>query len=111
MKHTKKAEELPQQDEIGPEMRGADVMDAALEREGVDVVYAYPGGASLELHQALTKASRSAPSFPALNKAAVSWRTAMPALLESPLFAWRLAARVRPISLPVLPTPSWTAFP
>ncbi len=58
MKHTKKAEELPQQDEIGPEMRGADVMVAALEREGVDVVYAYPGGASLELHQALTKSKQ-----------------------------------------------------
>ncbi|NCG08181.1 MAG: biosynthetic-type acetolactate synthase large subunit [Verrucomicrobia bacterium] len=58
MKHTEKAEELPQQDEIGPEMRGADVMVAALEREGVDVVYAYPGGASLELHQALTKSKK-----------------------------------------------------
>jgi acetolactate synthase-1/2/3 large subunit len=58
MKHTKKAEELPQEDEIGPEMRGADVMVAALEREGVDVVYAYPGGASLELHQALTKSKQ-----------------------------------------------------
>ena len=58
MKHTQKAEELPQQDEIGPEMRGADVMVAALEREGVDVVYAYPGGASLELHQALTKSKK-----------------------------------------------------
>lgn len=33
-------------------------MVAALEREGVDVVYAYPGGASLELHQALTKSKK-----------------------------------------------------
>lgn len=33
-------------------------MVAALEREGVDVVYAYPGGASLELHQALTKSKQ-----------------------------------------------------
>ncbi len=39
-------------------MKGADVMVAALEREGVEVVYAYPGGASLELHQALTKSKK-----------------------------------------------------
>ncbi len=39
-------------------MKGADVLIAALEREGVDVVFAYPGGASMELHQALTKSSK-----------------------------------------------------
>lgn len=50
--------DFPQKDEIGPEMKGADVMVAALEREGVDVVYAYPGGASMELHQALTKSEK-----------------------------------------------------
>ncbi|MEC8190155.1 MAG: thiamine pyrophosphate-binding protein, partial [Verrucomicrobiota bacterium] len=53
-----KATEFPNQDAIGPEMKGADVMVAALAREGVDVVYAYPGGASLELHQALTKSKQ-----------------------------------------------------
>jgi len=52
---TEKAIDFPEQDEIGPEMKGADVLVASLEREGVDVVYAYPGGASMELHQALTK--------------------------------------------------------
>ncbi|WP_269526591.1 biosynthetic-type acetolactate synthase large subunit [Coraliomargarita parva] len=55
---TEKAIDFPQQDEIGPEMKGADVMVAALEREGVDVVFAYPGGASMELHQALTKSQK-----------------------------------------------------
>ncbi len=55
---SEEAIEIPEQDEIGPEMKGADVMVAALEREGVDVVYAYPGGASLELHQALTKSKK-----------------------------------------------------
>jgi acetolactate synthase-1/2/3 large subunit len=39
-------------------MKGADVLVASLEREGVDVVYAYPGGASMELHQALTKSEK-----------------------------------------------------
>ena len=39
-------------------MKGADVLIHALEREGVDVVYAYPGGASMELHQALTRSQK-----------------------------------------------------
>jgi len=46
------------QDEIGPAMKGADVLVTSLEREGVDVVYAYPGGASMELHQALTRSKK-----------------------------------------------------
>lgn len=29
----------------------------ALEREGVDLVFAYPGGASMEIHQALTRST------------------------------------------------------
>ena len=36
-------------------MAGSDVLVAALEREGVDTIFAYPGGASMELHQALTR--------------------------------------------------------
>jgi len=55
---TDKAIDFPEQDEIGPEMKGADVLVASLEREGVDVVFAYPGGASMELHQALTKSKK-----------------------------------------------------
>ena len=55
---TDKAIEFPEQDEIGSEMKGADALVASLEREGVDVVYAYPGGASMELHQALTKSEK-----------------------------------------------------
>ncbi len=39
-------------------MRGADVVVTCLEREGVEVVFAYPGGASMELHQALTRAKK-----------------------------------------------------
>jgi acetolactate synthase-1/2/3 large subunit len=33
---------------------GAQVLVAALEREGVEVLFAYPGGASMPIHQALT---------------------------------------------------------
>ena len=44
--------------EIGPPMTGADIVVACLEREGVDILFAYPGGASLELHQALTRSKK-----------------------------------------------------
>lgn len=44
--------------ERGPAMKGADVLVAALEREGVDSIFAYPGGASMELHQALTRSEK-----------------------------------------------------
>jgi acetolactate synthase-1/2/3 large subunit len=36
---------------------GADVVVESLIRNGVDVIFAYPGGASMPLHQALTRAS------------------------------------------------------
>ncbi|MDX2109171.1 MAG: biosynthetic-type acetolactate synthase large subunit [Verrucomicrobiota bacterium] len=36
-------------------MRGADLLVRCLEREGVEFIFAYPGGASMEIHQALTR--------------------------------------------------------
>ncbi|MDZ4815800.1 MAG: biosynthetic-type acetolactate synthase large subunit [Verrucomicrobiota bacterium] len=39
-------------------MRGCDILVAALEREGVEVIFAYPGGASMELHQGLTRSKK-----------------------------------------------------
>lgn len=36
-------------------MSGSELLVAALEREAVQVIFAYPGGASMEIHQALTK--------------------------------------------------------
>jgi acetolactate synthase-1/2/3 large subunit len=44
--------------EIGREMKGADCVVECLIREGVDVVFAYPGGASQELHQALARTDK-----------------------------------------------------
>jgi acetolactate synthase-1/2/3 large subunit len=41
--------------ELGPTMTGADIVVAALEREGVTTIFAYPGGASMAMHQALTR--------------------------------------------------------
>jgi acetolactate synthase I/II/III large subunit len=41
--------------EVGPAMPGSEILVACLEREGVEVIFAYPGGASMEVHQALTR--------------------------------------------------------
>jgi acetolactate synthase-1/2/3 large subunit len=41
--------------EVGRTMPGCDILVEALEREGVEVIFAYPGGASMEIHQSLTK--------------------------------------------------------
>ena len=40
--------------EVGAAMFGRDILVEALEREGVEVIFAYPGGASMEIHQSLT---------------------------------------------------------
>lgn len=39
-------------------MNGAEILVECLEREGVEVIFAYPGGASMPLHQALTKTKK-----------------------------------------------------
>jgi acetolactate synthase-1/2/3 large subunit len=44
--------------EVGPSMMGSEILVACLEREGVDTIFAYPGGASMEIHQALTKSKK-----------------------------------------------------
>ena len=41
--------------EIGEPMLGRDILVRALEREGVECIFAYPGGASMEIHQSLTR--------------------------------------------------------
>ena len=41
--------------EVGNAMFGRDILVEALERAGCEVMFAYPGGASMEIHQSLTK--------------------------------------------------------
>ena len=41
--------------DIGPLMFGREIFVEVLEREGCEVIFAYPGGASMEIHQSLTK--------------------------------------------------------
>jgi len=38
-------------------MAGSDILIRALEREGVECIFAYPGGASMEIHQSLTRST------------------------------------------------------
>ena len=45
----------PAAGETGPALMGSDILVKCLEREGVEAIFAYPGGASMEIHQALTR--------------------------------------------------------
>ena len=42
-------------DTQGEPRKGADIVVEALEREGVELIFGYPGGTSMEIHQALTR--------------------------------------------------------
>src|SRR6202158_1012444 len=42
----------------GDPMNAAEILVAAMEREGVEVIFAYPGGASMPIHQALTRSTK-----------------------------------------------------
>ncbi|MGA8656896.1 MAG: biosynthetic-type acetolactate synthase large subunit [Chthoniobacterales bacterium] len=44
--------------ERGNMMNGAEILVACLEREGVEIIFAYPGGASMPIHQALTRSTK-----------------------------------------------------
>jgi acetolactate synthase I/II/III large subunit len=57
-KPAKKATATKAKNELGSVMSGADILVAALEREGVDTIFAYPGGASMAMHQALTRSNK-----------------------------------------------------
>src|SRR6478735_8375997 len=57
-KKTTSARSSSQRPEVGPTMSGSEILVACLEREGVDTIFAYPGGASMEIHQALTKSKK-----------------------------------------------------
>jgi len=54
-----KAKKSPAKSPAGGElMQGADILVKCLEREGVDLIFAYPGGASMPIHQALTRSKQ-----------------------------------------------------
>jgi acetolactate synthase I/II/III large subunit len=53
----KKSQPAAKRPEVGPAMKGSEIVISCLEREGVDTIFAYPGGASMEFHQALTKST------------------------------------------------------
>ncbi len=44
--------------ERGEAMTGAEILVSCMEREGVELIFAYPGGASMPIHQALTKSDQ-----------------------------------------------------
>lgn len=52
------AKKSPSAPERGKVMNGAEILVECLEREGVEVIFAYPGGCSMPIHQALTKTKK-----------------------------------------------------
>ncbi len=91
-------------------MNGADILVECLIRHGVEVVFAYPGGARMPIHQALTQVAKtgSAPSCRGTSRAAASWPRATPAPPARSASASPPAAPARPTSSPASPTPRWT---
>jgi hypothetical protein len=87
-------------------MFGRDIFVEALEREGVEVIFAYPGGASMELHQSLTK-SKIRTILPRHEQGGSSPRKVMPAPPARPACAWAPAAPARRISSRPSPMPTW----
>ncbi len=55
-KKTVKKQNAPKkpQKTAGHPLKGRDILVKALENEGVTVIFGYPGGASMEIHQGLT---------------------------------------------------------
>jgi acetolactate synthase-1/2/3 large subunit len=60
MKKTKSAQPRSQSTKVrvGASASGAAIMVEALEKAGVDTIFAYPGGASMQFHQALTRSKK-----------------------------------------------------
>jgi acetolactate synthase-1/2/3 large subunit len=46
--------EIKMKDQVQP-LKGSDIVVEGLIREGVEIIFGYPGGASMEIHQALTR--------------------------------------------------------
>ena len=79
-------------------MNGAEILVACLEREGVDTIFAYPGGATMHMHQALTRSKKIRTILPRHEQGGVFAAEAMRAPPGEPGCAWRPAGRARPIS-------------
>lgn len=59
MKKTNKTPKATKATKAQPQMmKGADVLVKCLENEGVDTLFAYPGGSSIDLHNAFTKSKK-----------------------------------------------------
>jgi len=55
---TSQSEQTPSPASQLTEVKGADLLVQCLEREDVEVIFAYPGGASMEIHQGLVKSGK-----------------------------------------------------
>ena len=54
----KKAKKTSTKSKMPELMKGADVLVKCLENEGVDTIFAYPGGQTIDLHNAFTRSKK-----------------------------------------------------
>ena len=83
---------------------------SCLEREGARIVFAYPGGASMPIHQALTKSKKIRVVLPRHEQGGAFAAEGYARATGRRVFAWRRRVPARRISSPASPMPSWTRF-
>jgi urocanate hydratase len=69
-------------------LSGGEMVVRALEDEGVDQIFGYPGGAALHIYDALFKARKSPIFWCATSRPPPMQRTATPARPASPAWCW-----------------------
>lgn len=76
-------------------MKGADVVVRCLENEGVDTVFAYPGGSSIDLHNAFTRSRKIRVVLPRHEQGGGFMAHGYAARQAKSASAWSPAARAR----------------
>ena len=91
----------------------SDILVQCLLNHGVEVVFAYPGGASMPIHQALTRVSDRAAHHPAAARAGrrLRGRGLRPHHRQGRRLHRHQRARAPPTSSPASPTPRWIPMP
>ena len=97
-KKTVKKQNAPKKSQktAGHPLKGRDILVKALENEGVTVIFGYPGGASMEIHQGLTLSKKSAWFYPDMNKGDPLPQVDMQGLPVTLEYAWQPLVQGRP---------------
>ncbi|GIR70850.1 MAG: hypothetical protein CM15mP74_21010 [Halieaceae bacterium] len=83
-------------------LSGGDMIVRALEDEGVEYIFGYPGGAALHIYDALFKAEKVPHILVRHEQAATHAADGYARATGSPVWCWSRPGRVQPMPLPVL---------